>query len=554
MATNKQLVQQMYIAYYQRPADPDGLSYWVGKIEENGGWEAVAADFGNPANPEYAGLYGNLSRAELVEALYQSVFGRSAEPSAIEYWVGSEHSDQNLGFAIIAGAQNDDLKLINNKVAFAELLVAEVDQAGYLALADVKAALADVTVDTNVADAVADLVADVSELAGLLADLQAANGAKDAFLLAAGQKDSTPGVDPAASETDVAATLTTADAALAVTAGFDNTPVTGDSLAVKAAKVSDAKAKAAKDVTDAQKDLNDAQEAVSKVPGLATAVALVASRTKAQENAVKAEVAAAATHAAAEASYNTLFAVNGNNPVIAYTVGSDGKAVLNTAITDAAQKAEAAKVVATFNAEAQATQLVTDATAAVIAAQTALGKVPGTDNATLVSNLTSATNALTGAETAQKTLNQQVEARDAALEAVNLLASLNKDIADANKALKDAGYDLLPLDTAVTNFATAADDVFLAGNANATINSFGAEGDDQLFIGANYTLNNGTLANGDNTVLEVFFIQNGLNTEVTLETKAFSSASLAEPEVVITLLGVNASDLVLSDEGFISVA
>ncbi|MBL1266183.1 MAG: DUF4214 domain-containing protein, partial [Halomonas sp.] len=33
-----QLVHKMYIAYYQRPADPEGLQYWVNQLEQNGDW------------------------------------------------------------------------------------------------------------------------------------------------------------------------------------------------------------------------------------------------------------------------------------------------------------------------------------------------------------------------------------------------------------------------------------------------------------------------------------------------------------------------------------
>lgn len=52
----QQLVHQMYIAYYQRPADPDGLQYWVDQLEQNGDWTAVSAAFGAPENEENQAL------------------------------------------------------------------------------------------------------------------------------------------------------------------------------------------------------------------------------------------------------------------------------------------------------------------------------------------------------------------------------------------------------------------------------------------------------------------------------------------------------------------
>ena len=48
-----ELIHQMYIAYYQRPADPAGLIYWQDQLNANGGgeagWNAVAAAFANAA-------------------------------------------------------------------------------------------------------------------------------------------------------------------------------------------------------------------------------------------------------------------------------------------------------------------------------------------------------------------------------------------------------------------------------------------------------------------------------------------------------------------------
>lgn len=50
-------VQQLYIAYYQRPADPQGLMYWAQKLEESGGdLNAIVHAFAN--SPEAKELYG----------------------------------------------------------------------------------------------------------------------------------------------------------------------------------------------------------------------------------------------------------------------------------------------------------------------------------------------------------------------------------------------------------------------------------------------------------------------------------------------------------------
>jgi hypothetical protein len=144
------LVHKMYIAYYQRPADPEGLQYWVNQLEQNGDWSAVSAAFA--ASPENEALYGGLSRAQVIAEIYQSAFSREAAQSEIDFWASSEFSLTDLSFAIVNGAQNDDLATINNKVAYsAELADIVGNNANYGALStDPKELLANVDKDSDV--------------------------------------------------------------------------------------------------------------------------------------------------------------------------------------------------------------------------------------------------------------------------------------------------------------------------------------------------------------------------------------------------------------------
>lgn len=176
----QQLVHQMYIAYYQRPADPDGLQYWVDQLEQNGDWTAVSAAFGAPENEENQALYGDLTREETIAAIYQSAFNRAAVAEEIEFWAASEFSATNLAFAIVNGAQNDDLATVNNKVAFSAELVAQLEtNAAYAQLEDPKALLAAVTSETDVtADYVSNAVASgtVGQTFSLTADIDDLTG------------------------------------------------------------------------------------------------------------------------------------------------------------------------------------------------------------------------------------------------------------------------------------------------------------------------------------------------------------------------------------------
>ena len=79
-------VQQLYIAYFGRPADPIGQSYWATQIDAaNGSIASVIAGFS--ASTESAALFGNKSTIDKVTAIYQNAFGRAPEPAGLAYWV-----------------------------------------------------------------------------------------------------------------------------------------------------------------------------------------------------------------------------------------------------------------------------------------------------------------------------------------------------------------------------------------------------------------------------------------------------------------------------------
>lgn len=170
----QQLVHQMYIAYYQRPADPDGLQYWVDQLEQNGDWTAVSAAFGAPENEENQALYGDLNREQTIAAIYQSAFNREAVAEEVAFWAASEFSATDLTFAIVNGAQNSDKATVDNKVAFSAELVAQVGtNAAYAELQDPKALLTAVTEETEVT-------------AGYVSDAVASGKVGEAFSLTAG--------------------------------------------------------------------------------------------------------------------------------------------------------------------------------------------------------------------------------------------------------------------------------------------------------------------------------------------------------------------------------
>ena len=117
MALSDTQIQQLYTAYLGRPADRAGLDYWQ---EEDVSLAQLRDSLANDAQPEYVELYGNRTRAELVEAVYQNMFGREADAEGLEYWVNGEGASvpaSQLQQLFIEAASANDRNTFNDRVA-----------------------------------------------------------------------------------------------------------------------------------------------------------------------------------------------------------------------------------------------------------------------------------------------------------------------------------------------------------------------------------------------------------------------------------------------------
>ncbi|GAB1410930.1 hypothetical protein MASR1M90_20840 [Desulfovibrionales bacterium] len=116
-------VQSMYIAYYGRPGDPQGVEYWADRLAAvKGNLDAILDAFGN--STEYTTRFGSLSTSDLVNRFYQQIFNREADESGLN-WYCSEYeagraSLVNIAKKIWDGAQGSDLIKIQNKLNVAE--------------------------------------------------------------------------------------------------------------------------------------------------------------------------------------------------------------------------------------------------------------------------------------------------------------------------------------------------------------------------------------------------------------------------------------------------
>lgn len=136
-------VQRIFIAFYGRPADPAGLTFWTNQANEKGIAGVINAF---ATSDEAFSLYGNQATTLFVNRIYLQLFGRDADASGLKYWTDrieglskteSRVTKAEAALFILNGAQDGDVRQggtldltgINKKVAIAKQFTAAVNTA-----------------------------------------------------------------------------------------------------------------------------------------------------------------------------------------------------------------------------------------------------------------------------------------------------------------------------------------------------------------------------------------------------------------------------------------
>lgn len=545
MASQESLarVQELYVAYYGRPADQAGQEYWADRLEDEDEDEsAIINAFGN--SQEYQDNFGDLSNANLVNNLYQQLFGRDADPDGLAYYTGvlgaEEKSLAEIAVTISNAAQGSDKQTFDAKIEAASEYTAEYGAAEDYNLEAAKAVVADT--DGGVYQ---------PTLTDAIAGLESAEQAKADFLA---EVDGDDDAETSASEADVAQTLTDAENALKADVK-DN------------GSVNDLNA----DLQNAQDSLSEAQDNISDVAGLRKAIA---DYQAAQETATAAQEAADDATAEQAGQETTFAAKNGG---LALTVNDDGTATYDSSdifvledgelTVDEEATADLEGVDALFsdvqaNLEAQAAS-----TDADDAEAEALAEVQDTEDAGGSTPLYDALVAAQGdVEDAQEAIETREELQadvDEAQADVDQLESLNGDITDAEEAIADQGVDLNDADADVES------DLFIydaeAGETTGGDTAIALDSENDLFyVGNDYTRVNldddvalGESAQGSASTQEVFFqdAADGSSVSLSFESEAFQGSATSDSFEgdTIELTGVTSDELQL-ENGYLSVA
>lgn len=168
-------IQEAYVAYYGRPADPAGQAYWANQLAAaNGNMDVIIDAFGNSA--ESTSLYGGSNTAAQVIAIYQTLFGRAPDTAGLNYYVNGISTGQfslaSVALNVYNGAQGDDATALTAKLAYADAFTAALTQSvsgqaaytGTAASNNARTALGTVTDSASEATAEANLSTTVSNI------------------------------------------------------------------------------------------------------------------------------------------------------------------------------------------------------------------------------------------------------------------------------------------------------------------------------------------------------------------------------------------------------
>ncbi len=85
MADYTTQIEQLYVAYFDRPADVYGLAFWNNRLNTGGSISEISNQFSTSA--EYLATFAGLDLYQTVTRVYQNLFNRAPDTDGLVYWV-----------------------------------------------------------------------------------------------------------------------------------------------------------------------------------------------------------------------------------------------------------------------------------------------------------------------------------------------------------------------------------------------------------------------------------------------------------------------------------
>ena len=125
-----------YIAYYGRPADTGGLTYWANRMGTEGGniW-SIIEPFGN--SDEYRKRFGSLGSADLINNLFLQMYGRSADSSGLTFYTNMLNTGRgtlaSIAINILDGTAGNDATVLENRRKVTRHFITKMEAKGAIA-------------------------------------------------------------------------------------------------------------------------------------------------------------------------------------------------------------------------------------------------------------------------------------------------------------------------------------------------------------------------------------------------------------------------------------
>ena len=109
---------KVYVAYFNRAADAEGLYFWADKLAEGMDMATIASYFSQSA--EAKALYPDTAdTSAFVTAVYANVLGRTPDQAGFEFWTSNLNNGTmqpaTFVLSIIGGAQGADITYLSKK-------------------------------------------------------------------------------------------------------------------------------------------------------------------------------------------------------------------------------------------------------------------------------------------------------------------------------------------------------------------------------------------------------------------------------------------------------
>jgi hypothetical protein len=122
-------IQGIYLAFFGRPADPQGLAFW--EEQTNGGADLSVMLDALSGTEEYQERFDGQDEPQIIASIYQSLFNREPEAEGLAFFEAALADGtltlSSIAVAILDGAQGEDAIAVSNKETAAASFTASLD-------------------------------------------------------------------------------------------------------------------------------------------------------------------------------------------------------------------------------------------------------------------------------------------------------------------------------------------------------------------------------------------------------------------------------------------